>query len=88
MHGTTTGNGGCPVAHGATTLAMRSNRDWWPNQLNLRMLHQNTAPSSPMSPAFNYAAAFGGLDYQALKQDLFALMLVDALGSIAETLPT
>jgi len=74
MHGTSTGNGGCPVAHGATTLAMRSNRDWWPNQLNLRMLHQNTALSSPMSPAFNYAAAFGGLDYQALKQDLFALM--------------
>ncbi len=74
MHGTSTGNGGCPVAHGATTHAMRSNRDWWPNQLNLRMLHQNTALSSPMSPAFNYAAAFGGIDYQALKQDLFALM--------------
>ncbi len=73
MHGTT-GTGGCPVAHGATTQSMRGNRDWWPNQLNLRMLHQNTALSSPMADGFDYAKAFRQLDYQALKQDLHALM--------------
>jgi catalase-peroxidase len=73
MHGTT-GTGGCPVAHGATTLSMRGNRDWWPNQLNLRMLHQNTALSSPMADGFDYAKAFGKLNYKALKKDLHALM--------------
>ncbi|MGL4242227.1 MAG: catalase/peroxidase HPI, partial [Beijerinckiaceae bacterium] len=74
MHGTATGTGGCPVAHGATTQSMRGNRDWWPNQLNLRMLHQNTALSSPMSNGFDYTAAFSKLDYQSLKRDLHALM--------------
>jgi catalase-peroxidase len=74
MHGSTTGNGGCPVAHGATTHAMRANGDWWPNQLNLRMLHQNTALSSPMVPGFDYAAAFSKLDYAALKRGMYALM--------------
>jgi catalase-peroxidase len=73
MHGTAMGSG-CPVAHGATTLAMRTNRDWWPNQLNLKMLHQNTALSSPMAPGFDYATAFARLDYAALKRDLHALM--------------
>ncbi|MBT9372339.1 catalase/peroxidase HPI [Rhizobium sp. CSW-27] len=69
------GTGGkCPVAHGATSLSMRGNRDWWPNQLNLRILHQNTALSSPMDPAFSYAKAFKGLDLAAVKQDLYALM--------------
>ncbi len=66
--------GKCPVAHGATSMNMRSNRDWWPNQLNLKILHQNTALSSPMDPAFNYAEAFKSLDLKAVKQDLFALM--------------
>ncbi len=74
MHGTAIGNGGCPVAHGATTVSMRSNRDWWPNQINLRMLHQNTPLSSPMPGGFDYAKAFGKLDYAALKADLHALM--------------
>lgn len=74
MHGTAKTGGGCPVAHGATTYALRSNRDWWPNQLNLKMLHQNTALSSPMSRGFDYATAFAGLDYAALKRDLHALM--------------
>ena len=70
-------SGKCPVMHGArsgATFAARTNRDWWPNQLNLRILHQNTALSNPMGGAFNYAEAFGKLDYQALKQDLRALM--------------
>ncbi len=67
----------CPVAHGASiasSISMRSNRDWWPNQLNLRILHQNSALSNPMGPVFDYAEAFGKLDLQALKADLTALM--------------
>jgi catalase-peroxidase len=66
--------GGCPVAHGATSMSMRSNRDWWPNQLNLKMLHQNSTLCSPLGEAFNYAEAFKALDLKALKEDLYALM--------------
>ncbi len=69
--------GKCPVMHGApkhATFGGRSNRDWWPNQLNLRILHQNTALSSPMGEAFDYAAAFKTLDIEAVRQDLTALM--------------
>ena len=51
-----------------------SNRDWWPEQLNLNILHQHAAQSSPMDSTFNYASEFGKLDYQALKNDLAALM--------------
>ena len=51
-----------------------SNRDWWPNQLNLRILHQNSSLSNPMSEAFNYAEEFKKLDLEALKKDLYALM--------------
>ncbi|MCF6306070.1 MAG: catalase/peroxidase HPI [Rhodobacteraceae bacterium] len=64
----------CPVAHGATKVSMQSNSDWWPNRLNLRILHQNSAKSDPMDPDFDYAEAFKSLDLDALKQDLFALM--------------
>ncbi|MGB8812011.1 MAG: catalase/peroxidase HPI [Paracoccaceae bacterium] len=78
MDGNDSGNAGkCPVLHGAgkhTTFATRSNRDWWPNQLNLRILHQHSALSNPMDPAFNYAEAFKKLDLDAVKADLFALM--------------
>jgi len=66
--------GKCPVMHGTTTVGMRSNADWWPNQLNLRILHQNSALSNPMGEAFDYAKAFKKLDYKALKKDLTALM--------------
>ncbi|MGH1415051.1 MAG: catalase/peroxidase HPI [Pelagimonas sp.] len=66
--------GKCPVAHGATNVSMRSNKDWWPNQLNLRILSQNTAKSDPMDADFDYAEAFKGLDLKALKADLVALM--------------
>ncbi|SMR71952.1 catalase-peroxidase [Aliiroseovarius halocynthiae] len=66
--------GKCPVAHGATNVGMRSNKDWWPNQLNLRMLHQNTAKSDPMGRDFDYAEAFKSLDLEDLKADLTALM--------------
>ena len=66
--------GKCPVMHGTTSMSMRSNSDWWPNQLNLRILHQNSAKSDPMGAGFDYAEAFKKLDYAALKQDLTALM--------------
>ncbi|MFC7095213.1 catalase/peroxidase HPI [Jeongeupia naejangsanensis] len=69
--------GQCPFMHGAQTrlgTGGPSNRDWWPNQLNLGILHQHSSLSDPMDPAFNYAEAFKQLDYQALKQDLAALM--------------
>jgi len=51
-----------------------SNRDWWPNQLNLRILHQHSSLSNPMRPSFNYAEAFKSLDLDAVRRDLFALM--------------
>ena len=70
--------GGCPVAHGGleknATLLKMSNQVWWPNQLNLKILHQNPRAIDPMEPGFNYAEAFKSLDFDALKQDLYALM--------------
>jgi len=64
----------CPVVHGTTNVGMRSNSDWWPNQLNLRILRQNSSLSNPMGGAFNYAKEFKKLDFKALKKDLHALM--------------
>jgi catalase-peroxidase len=64
----------CPVVHGTTNVGMRSNSKWWPNQLNLRILRQNSPQSDPMGEAFNYAKEFKKLDYKALKKDLRALM--------------
>jgi catalase-peroxidase len=67
----------CPfhAVHGArTSQAAQSNRDWWPNQLNLRILRQHDAKSDPMGGRFNYAEEFGKLDLAAVKQDLHALM--------------
>ena len=67
----------CPVMHGGikhTTFGVRSNRDWWPNQLNLKILHQNSALSNPMGPAFSYAEAFKTVDLDVLRQEIFALM--------------
>src|SRR5215510_10679619 len=66
--------GKCPVVHGTTNVGMRSNKEWWPSQLNLRILRQNSPQSDPMGKAFNYAEEFKKLDYQALKKDLAALM--------------
>lgn len=78
MDGKTGENGGkCPVMHGApmaTTAGSRSNRDWWPNQLNLGILHQHSSLSDPMDPGFNYAEAFKTLDIEAVRKDLTALM--------------
>jgi catalase-peroxidase len=74
---TQTAAGQCPfhAAGGArATHAAQSNRDWWPNQLNLSILHQHSANSNPMDPDFDYAKAFNQLDFAALKRDLAALM--------------
>ncbi|MDX1708777.1 MAG: catalase-peroxidase, partial [Desulfobacterales bacterium] len=59
---------------GSTAGGGMSNRDWWPNQLNLKILHQNPDLSNPMGKAFNYAEEFKKLDLKALKNDLYALM--------------
>jgi catalase-peroxidase len=66
----------CPfhTAGARTTQGAQSNAQWWPNQLNLAILHQHPPASNPMDPDFDYAAAFKKLDYMALKQDLAALM--------------
>lgn len=78
MDGNEPSSGGkCPVMHGApkhASHALRSNRDWWPNQLNLKILHQNSAQSSPMAPNFRYAEAFKTLDLDALKADIVTLL--------------
>jgi len=67
----------CPVMHGSTTInkgTSTTNRDWWPNQLNINILHQNDKRSNPMSIDFNYREEFKKLDYFALKKDLNDLM--------------
>ena len=64
-----TGRTSKPISGGGT-----SNRDWWPNQLNLKILHQHSDLSNPMGEAFNYAEEFKKLDLAALKKDLYALM--------------
>lgn len=77
--------GKCPVVHGtgdsighpgtpsAVRSGGRSNRDWWPNQLNLGILRQHSALSNPMGTGFSYSEAFKTLDLEALKQDLIAV---------------
>ena len=67
----------CPVTGTVTPSPASkgtSNRDWWPNQLNLRVLHQNPPAGNPMGGNFNYAKEFKKLDLKAVKNDLFALM--------------
>ncbi len=69
--------GGCPVVHGKQSPSSprgRSNRDWWPNQLNLKILHQNLPQTDPNGPNFNYAEEFKKLDLPAIKADLARLM--------------
>jgi catalase-peroxidase len=67
----------CPFTamHGSrTTTAVQSNGDWWPNQLNLKILRQHSAKSNPMGEGFSYAESFKKLDLAAVKKDLYALM--------------
>lgn len=66
------GDAKCPVMH--TNAGVRSNRDWWPNQLNLQILHQHSSKSDPMDNGFDYGKEFKSLDLEALKKDLNALM--------------
>ncbi len=69
---------GCPVMHGPhathTAVGSTANQHWWPNQLNLRILHQHHPASDPMGDDFDYAAEFASLDLAAVKADLAALM--------------
>jgi len=69
--------GKCPVMHGAMTSnssSGTSNKDWWPDQLNLSILHQHDKKSDPMDEDFDYRSEFAKIDYDALKQDLLDLM--------------
>ena len=69
--------GKCPVMHGAVTTnsaSGTSNREWWPNQLNIGILHQHDQKSNPMGANFNYRKEFKSIDYKALKKDLHDLM--------------
>jgi catalase-peroxidase len=71
------GDAQCPFAHGGqkhTVAGAPSNADWWPNQLNLKILHQHSPKASPMGEAFNYAEEFKTLDLDAVIKDLHALM--------------
>jgi len=66
--------GRCPISGARTTIGTESNQHWWPNQLNLTILHQRSSLSDPMGEEFNYAEEFKTLDLDALKQDVEALM--------------
>ena len=67
--------GKCPVmAHGHTAIGSTANQHWWPNQLNLKVLHQHGPLSDPMGEKFNYVKEFKSLDLDEVKQDLYALM--------------
>ena len=65
-----------PFAHttAASSTAGTTNKDWWPKQLNLNILHQHQPVSNPLEADFDYAKAFASSDYKALKEDLYALM--------------
>ena len=64
----------CPVTGANTTMGARSNQDWWPNQLNVSLLHQNPPSMNPMGEAFDYAKEFKSLDLAAVKKDVEKLM--------------
>ena len=70
--------GKCPVMHGAAATNSSENstsvRDWWPNNLNLNILHQHDSKSDPLEDGFDYVEEFSKLDYDALKKDLNDLM--------------
>jgi catalase-peroxidase len=67
-------SGKCPVMHGGITVASNTNTDWWPNALNLDILHQHDSKTNPLGEDFDYAQAFKTLDLAAVKNDLKALM--------------
>ena len=67
-------SGKCPVMHGSNTSGTKQMKQWWPNALNLDILHQHDTKTNPLGGDFNYRAALTRLDYDALKKDLTALM--------------
>lgn len=67
-------NGGCPVVHGAVTTTANSNTDWWPDSLNLDILHQHDSKTNPMGENFDYREALKDLDFDAVKKDMHDLM--------------
>ncbi|UYV18624.1 catalase/peroxidase HPI [Halomonas qaidamensis] len=67
-------SGKCPVMHGGNTSTGTSNKDWWPEALNLDILHQHDRKTNPMDPDFDYREEVKKLDFDALKQDVHALM--------------
>ena len=69
---TTSAEAKCPVAHGVRKS--HANVDWWPNQVNLKVLHQHSPKSDPMGKELNYAEEFKTLDLNAVIKDLHALM--------------
>jgi catalase-peroxidase len=71
---TSSSTGKCPVMHGAITKTSTSVVDWWPNTLNLDILHQHDTKTNPLGEQFNYAKEFKKLDLEAVKKDLRALM--------------
>ncbi|MBB4955211.1 catalase-peroxidase [Agrobacterium vitis] len=70
----TTSAGKCPVMHGGNTTTATSNTDWWPNALNLDILHQHDTKTNPLGKDFNYREQLKSLDIDALKADMHALM--------------
>ena len=70
----TAAGGKCPVMHGGNTSAGQTHMEWWPESLNLDILHQHDRKTNPMDPDFNYRDAVKDLDFAALKRDLHALM--------------
>ncbi|MEO1153287.1 MAG: catalase/peroxidase HPI [Pseudomonadota bacterium] len=68
------GLGGCPVNHGGNTSIEKPVTKWWPNALNLDILHQNGARTNPMDPDYDHRAAVKALDFDAVKEDVKALM--------------
>jgi len=74
MGGNDIKTGKCPVMHGAITAAGQSNTDWWPNALNLDILHQHDTKTNPMGADFDYREAVRSLDFDAVKRDVHALM--------------
>ncbi|MDF2143488.1 catalase/peroxidase HPI [Knoellia sp. p5-6-4] len=73
-HGSESENPVIPAPEPKTDRRPHSNRDWWPNQLNLQVLHQHSSYANPLGGGFDYAEAFQGLDVEALKQDLIDVM--------------
>ena len=70
-------NGKCPVTSRTSKQVSgqgTSNQEWWPNQLNLKILHQNSSMINPMGEEFSYAEEFKKLDLQAIKEDIYAMM--------------